>query len=245
MERYLTLNSPPYPTPPTPLFPYPPILAAPLLAGSGAQAGGVQVQAEGGSVQEKRVSDEDIQGAGLPHTFTTEALGEWLDAAGGEWDIEEGGEADATEESEPAEGVEPAEGSEDAEGSEPEAQCQGVESTAATCEQEKRGLESLVIWLYHKQDDAFFKVFFEATGVTPERDAVKQEHKALIRCRQAEFTAGLDAVRVRVKEIYQIMAPGGDADLAPVDPFDPFSHGICFSVRPPQQQCWRSVADLD
>ncbi|CAI7887799.1 unnamed protein product [Closterium sp. NIES-54] len=98
---------------------------------------------------------------------------------------------------------------------------------------------------YNNKEDVYFERFLEAAEVTLERNAVKQEHEGLIRRRQEEFTAGIDAIRMRVKEIYQIMAPGGDTDLAPVDPLDPFSHGICFSVRPPQQQCLRSVADLD
>ncbi|CAI5936373.1 unnamed protein product [Closterium sp. NIES-64] len=87
-------------------------------------------------MQEKRVSDEDIQEAGLPHTFTTEAVGKWLEAADRERAvIEEGAKAVA------------ADGSESAEGSEAAAQCQGVEATAETYKQETRGLESLVTWL--------------------------------------------------------------------------------------------------
>ncbi|CAI7763079.1 unnamed protein product [Closterium sp. NIES-53] len=225
------------------------------------------------SMQEKRVSNEDIQEAGPPHTFTNEAVGEWLEAVGGEWVfVDEGGEADA------------AEGSEVAAGSKPAAQCQGVEATAETYKHETRGLESRVTWLcgnrmsagatqdemvpkldsskeelktlwgkvsmscideYHKQDDAFFEAFFEATDVTPKRDVVKQERKALIRRWQEEFAARLDAIRVRLKEIYQIMLPGGNAVLAPVDPLDPFSQGIRFCVCLPQQQCSRNIVDLD
>ncbi|CAI5528711.1 unnamed protein product, partial [Closterium sp. Naga37s-1] len=222
-----------------------------------------------------RMSDEDIQEAGLPRTFTTKTLREWLAAASGESiSTEEGNEAEAAEE-----------GTEAAEGSRLTALRQVVEAAAEEASRgEMQSLGRLVTWLcgnclstgatfeevqskqesseeelkalrgnvdmscideYHKQDDAFFEAFFEATDVTPERDAVRQEHKALLRRRQEEFTAGLDEIRTRVKEVYQIMAPGGDADLAPVDPLFPFSQGIRFSVRLPQQQCWTGVTDLD
>ncbi|CAI5521278.1 unnamed protein product, partial [Closterium sp. Naga37s-1] len=234
---------------------------------------------EADSMQEKRVSDEDMEQAGLSHALN-EALGEWLEAAGGDSVfVDEGAEAETAEG-----GVENVERSEAAEGSEAVAQCQVIEPAAHASEEAMQKLGRLLCWLcsncmsagsshdevltkhesvgeelkalrekvdisyidkYHKKEDVFFERFFEAADVTLERNAVKQEHEGLIRHRQDEFTAGLDAIRMRVKGIYQIMAPGGDADLAPVDPLDPFTQGIHFSVRPPQQQRWRSMADLD
>ncbi|CAI5466224.1 unnamed protein product [Closterium sp. Yama58-4] len=239
----------------------------------------VQLSCQISQMLDQRVSDEDIQEAGLPYTFTSETLGEWLEGAG--WDsvfIEPETEAEAAKRSETEEVPETAEGSASA------AQCQVAEAEAEASKEDMQRLERLVAWLcgnrmiaeatndemqsklqasaeelmalqgrvdmgcigeYNKKEDVYLERFLEAADVTLERNAVKQEHDGLISRRQKEFTAGLDAIRMRVKEIFKTLAPGGDADLAPIDPLDPFSQGIRFSVRPPQQQCWRSVADLD
>lgn len=45
---------------------------------------------------------------------------------------------------------------------------------------------------------------------------------------------GFTAISIKLKEIYQLITLGGDAELGLVDSMDPFSKGIVFSVRPPQ-----------
>lgn len=50
-------------------------------------------------------------------------------------------------------------------------------------------------------------------------------------------------IREKLKELYQMITLGGDADLELVDGQDPFSLGISFSVRPPRKS-WKQIANL-
>lgn len=55
--------------------------------------------------------------------------------------------------------------------------------------------------------------------------------------------AGFNAVSLKLKEMYQMITLGGDAELELVDSLDPFSEGILFSVRPPKKS-WKNIANL-
>jgi structural maintenance of chromosome 4 len=48
---------------------------------------------------------------------------------------------------------------------------------------------------------------------------------------------------MRLKEMYQMITLGGDAELELVDSLDPFSEGIVFSVRPPKKS-WKNISNL-
>ncbi|RVW31392.1 Structural maintenance of chromosomes protein 4 [Vitis vinifera] len=71
--------------------------------------------------------------------------------------------------------------------------------------------------------------------VTQERDDVKKQ--------MDEFMAGFHTISLKLKEMYQMITLGGDAELELVDSLDPFSEGVVFSVRPPKKS-WKNIANL-
>ena len=48
-------------------------------------------------------------------------------------------------------------------------------------------------------------------------------------------------LQLKLKEMYQMITLGGDAELELVDSLDPFSEGVVFSVRPPKKS-WKHIA---
>jgi structural maintenance of chromosome 4 len=65
----------------------------------------------------------------------------------------------------------------------------------------------------------------------------------LNRRRFDEFMTGLREIGTNLKEIYQLITLGGNAELELVDSLDPFSEGIQFSVMPPRKS-WKSISNL-
>ena len=65
-------------------------------------------------------------------------------------------------------------------------------------------------------------------GVTELRDAQRRDRDAMCRARLTEFLAGFSVISLKLKEIYQMITLGGDAELELVDSLDPFSEGIVF-----------------
>jgi structural maintenance of chromosome 4 len=58
-----------------------------------------------------------------------------------------------------------------------------------------------------------------------------------------EFMRGFSLISTRLKEMYQMLTLGGDAELELVDSLDPFAEGIVFSVRPPKKS-WKNISNL-
>lgn len=58
-----------------------------------------------------------------------------------------------------------------------------------------------------------------------------------------EFLSGFSLIGLKLKEMYQMLTLGGDAELELVDSLDPFSEGIVFSVRPPKKS-WKNITNL-
>ena len=52
---------------------------------------------------------------------------------------------------------------------------------------------------------------------------VREGHEALRKRRLDEFMAGFNAISLKLKEMYQMITLGGDAELELVDSLDPFS----------------------
>lgn len=46
--------------------------------------------------------------------------------------------------------------------------------------------------------------------------------------RKEEFVTGFNIIKLKLKEMYQMITLGGDADFEMVDTFDPFTEGIQF-----------------
>ncbi|KAM1262454.1 hypothetical protein ACFX13_028248 [Malus domestica] len=79
--------------------------------------------------------------------------------------------------------------------------------------------------------------------VTQQRDDIKRQYDEWRKKRLDEFMAGFNAISLKLKEMYQMITLGGDAELELVDSLDPFSEGVVFSVRPPKKS-WKNIANL-
>ncbi|CAK7210271.1 Structural maintenance of chromosomes protein 4 [Sporothrix bragantina] len=81
-----------------------------------------------------------------------------------------------------------------------------------------------------------------ATAVT-QRDTAKKRCDDLRRLRLEGFMEGFSTISLRLKEMYQMITMGGNAELELVDSLDPFSEGILFSVMPPKKS-WKNISNL-
>ena len=72
---------------------------------------------------------------------------------------------------------------------------------------------------------------------------MRAQHELLRRKRYDEFMKGFEIISKRLKEMYQWITMGGDAELELVDHLDPFSEGINFSVRP-LKKTWKQISKL-
>ena len=75
------------------------------------------------------------------------------------------------------------------------------------------------------------------------RDTAKKRCDDLRRLRLEGFMEGFSTISLRLKEMYQMITMGGNAELELVDSLDPFSEGILFSVMPPKKS-WKNISNL-
>jgi len=75
----------------------------------------------------------------------------------------------------------------------------------------------------------------ELNAATAIRDGIKKIYDDLRKKRLDEFMSGFTEITMKLKEMYQMITLGGDAELELIDNFDPFQ-GILFSVRPPKKK---------
>ena len=54
---------------------------------------------------------------------------------------------------------------------------------------------------------------------------------------------GFQIINRKLKEMYQTITLGGDAELELEDSLDPFAEGVSFSVRPPKKT-WKKITNL-
>lgn len=79
--------------------------------------------------------------------------------------------------------------------------------------------------------------------VTVKRNEMREAFDSVKKKRFAEFTEGFQIISRKLKEMYQMITLGGDAELELVDSMDPFTEGIVFSVRPPKKS-WKVITNL-
>ncbi|XP_042414113.1 structural maintenance of chromosomes protein 4-like [Zingiber officinale] len=96
---------------------------------------------------------------------------------------------------------------------------------------------------YHKKVLVYNERVEELNAVKQECDEVKKHYDELKKRRLDEFMAGFNIISLKLKEMYQMITLGGDAELELVDSLDPFSEGVVFSVRPPKKS-WKNIANL-
>ena len=83
----------------------------------------------------------------------------------------------------------------------------------------------------------------DLTNAVLSRDAAKKRCDDLRRLRLEGFMEGFSLISLRLKEMYQMITMGGNAELELVDSLDPFSEGILFSVMPPKKS-WKNISNL-
>lgn len=79
--------------------------------------------------------------------------------------------------------------------------------------------------------------------VNEQRNLVRQEYDGYRKRRLEMFLQGFGQISLKLKEMYQMITLGGDAELELIDSLDPFSEGISFSVRPPKKS-WKQISNL-
>ncbi|KAJ1989275.1 Structural maintenance of chromosomes protein 4 [Coemansia spiralis] len=83
----------------------------------------------------------------------------------------------------------------------------------------------------------------DLAGITNQRDCAQRELDQLRTRRLEEFMTGFSIISYKLKEMYQMVTLGGNAELELVDSLDPFSEGIVFSVMPPKKS-WKNISNL-
>lgn len=83
----------------------------------------------------------------------------------------------------------------------------------------------------------------ELNAAVATRLAVQEQLDETRKRRLDEFMAGFGAILLLLKEMYQMITMGGNAELELVDLLDPFLEGILFSVMPPKKS-WRNILNL-
>ncbi|XP_067400262.1 structural maintenance of chromosomes protein 4 [Emydura macquarii macquarii] len=111
----------------------------------------------------------------------------------------------------------------------------------AQCHEMKPNLGAIAE--YNKKEELYLKRVAELDEITNKRDNFRRAYEDLRKQRLNEFMAGFNVITSKLKENYQMLTLGGDAELELVDSLDPFSEGIMFSVRPPKKS-WKKIFNL-
>ncbi|KAJ2726591.1 Structural maintenance of chromosomes protein 4 [Coemansia sp. Benny D115] len=100
-----------------------------------------------------------------------------------------------------------------------------------------------VLTEYMRRAKEFNKRMSELDAMTNQRDGAQRELDHLRTRRLEEFMTGFNIISYKLKEMYQMVTLGGNAELELVDSLDPFSEGIVFSVMPPKKS-WKNISHL-
>ncbi|CAH0485930.1 unnamed protein product [Peronospora farinosa] len=96
---------------------------------------------------------------------------------------------------------------------------------------------------YKQKEEEYKARVVELEEATKFRDLKRREYDELRRKRLEEFMTGFRIITLKLKEMYQMITLGGDAELELVDSLDPFSEGVVFSVRP-SKKSWKHISNL-
>ncbi|KAJ3124126.1 hypothetical protein HK100_011355 [Physocladia obscura] len=96
---------------------------------------------------------------------------------------------------------------------------------------------------YRQKMAVYIARFKELEESTQKRDNIRETHEKLRKRRLDEFMDGFYTISHKLKEMYQMITLGGNAELELVDSLDPFSEGIIFSVMPPKKS-WKNICNL-
>ena len=122
-----------------------------------------------------------------------------------------------------------------------------AKQTIATLLQERdaiaKNANMAAIQEYRKKEADYLSRVAEFDAVSALRNEARKVHEELRRKRLEMFMDGFGQITLKLKEMYQMITLGGDAELELVDSLDPFAEGIVFSVRPPKKS-WKNIANL-
>merc|ERR1719245_8317 len=96
---------------------------------------------------------------------------------------------------------------------------------------------------FNRKEAVYLERVSELEEITQKRDRARKRHDDLRKTRLNEFMEGFGIITGKLKEMYQMITLGGDAELELVDSLDPFTEGIVFSVRPPKKS-WKNISNL-
>jgi structural maintenance of chromosome 4 len=96
---------------------------------------------------------------------------------------------------------------------------------------------------YFKKEANYKLKLRDLESVNEQRNAVRKEYDLLRKQRLEMFLEGFGQISLKLKEMYQMITLGGDAELELIDSLDPFSEGVSFSVRPPKKS-WKQISNL-
>ncbi|KIR29545.1 hypothetical protein I309_01614 [Cryptococcus deuterogattii LA55] len=89
---------------------------------------------------------------------------------------------------------------------------------------------------YRKREAEFLDRARDLETVTNARDAAKARYDELRKVRLDEFMAGFTAITAKLKEMYQMITMGGNAEIELID-------SVVLSIMPPKKS-WRAIANL-
>ena len=110
-------------------------------------------------------------------------------------------------------------------------------------EKMKKDVNMSALLEYLKKDAQYKARLYDLEAITEVRNEARKGYEELRRKRLEEFMSGFGIITLKLKEMYQMITLGGDAELELVDSLDPFSEGIVFSVRPPKKS-WKNISNL-
>ncbi|XP_041972452.1 structural maintenance of chromosomes protein 4 [Aricia agestis] len=96
---------------------------------------------------------------------------------------------------------------------------------------------------YRTKEELYLKRAAELDEITTKRNEMRALYDQLRKKRTTDFLSGFNTITNKLKEMYQMITLGGDAELELVDSLDPFTEGIIFSVRPPNKS-WKNISNL-
>lgn len=96
---------------------------------------------------------------------------------------------------------------------------------------------------YIEKRDVYLERVKVLEDVTCKRNEMRQLYDDVRKKRYNEFMQGFHIITRKLKEMYQMITQGGDAELELVDSMDPFTEGVSFSVRPPKKT-WKNISNL-
>lgn len=122
-----------------------------------------------------------------------------------------------------------------------EALLKEIENLETKLENIKVDVEILIE--YGKRAKEYHNRKIDLNEAVENRDKLRNFVEELKKKRLNEFMKGFYTISMSLKEMYQMITMGGNAELELVDSLDPFAEGILFSVMPPKKS-WKNISNL-